>query len=67
MGPSRPLRYVVCTLMCENQYMPTAVIAAPASISGRAPIRAISCETIPDITTITAANGSAPSPALSGL
>ena len=62
MWPSRPLMYVLCSVTCENQYTPPAVTAAPVSVSGGAPTRPTSCETIPDITTIMAANGSAASP-----
>ena len=57
IGPSRPLRYWVCSLTRENQYMPPVVAAPPANMSGRAPVRLISWETMPETTTIVPANG----------
>src|SRR5258708_6345933 len=43
MGPSRPLADVVCSLMCENQYIPPAVTAPPGSLNRRAPVADTRC------------------------
>ena len=48
---------MLCSLMCENQYMPPVVSTPPASMNGRAPTRLISWETIPDISTMVTAKG----------
>src|SRR5260370_26916535 len=67
IGPSRPLTYWLCTVRCENQYMPTAVIDAPATMNGRAPTRLMSWDTTPDISTTVPANGRNATPDLSAL
>ena len=47
--------------------MPPAVIAVPATISGRAPVRAMTWLTIPETTTMVPANGRNARPDFSAL
>ena len=47
--------------------MPPVVIAAPASIGALAPMRPISCPTIPETTTIVPASGRKATPDRSAL
>src|SRR6201997_4244654 len=52
IGPSRPPAYELCSVTRDSQNMPTAASSGPPVISGRAPIRATSCEESAAPTTI---------------
>src|SRR5213082_638492 len=57
VGPSSPPTYVLCSVTRDSQNMPPALIADPASSTGRAPIRVTSWALIPDAAMIMAASG----------
>src|SRR3984957_3367044 len=52
IGPSMPPAYELCSVSRDSQNMPPAASSGPKVISGRAPIRATSCEESAAPTTI---------------
>src|SRR5690242_19014072 len=57
LGPSSWLPYPACSVSRENQNIPPATAAVPATISGRGPICGTSCEASAEAITTPTANG----------
>jgi len=67
MGPTRPVRYVVWSLICDSQKRPPATSSGPIVMNGRVPNRPTSRATTCAVMMMAAVNGRNATPATSGL